>query len=121
MLRWLIVLLLLSIVFQLFLAYLFVPVNQFPDNGVWYCEEYQIQISFESGTHSYVTIDGEPIRCTTGNDRGSRWLYLCCDERRNEHYMRGESVFGGELVYLDEETLVLEDERGIEYRFVRSK
>lgn len=119
--RWLVVVFLLIITYQLFLVNLFVPVNQFPEGGVWYCEEYQIQISFENDTPSYLTVDGAQIRCTKGNDRGSKWLYLCCDEKKNEHFEYCETVFGGGRVHLDEETLVLEDERGIEYRFVRIK
>ena len=52
------------------------PTLVLPENGVWYCEELQIQLNFESDNSmdSYIVVDGEKHQCRVGSDPGSSYF-----------------------------------------------
>ena len=91
----------------------------FPEDGVWYCEELEMQMSYETDVRSYATVDQTRISCCTGNDRGSNWITLSCTESYNPCYDVGEVIFAGEYVSLDDHRLVLRAADGREYVFER--
>jgi hypothetical protein len=92
-----------------------------PEDGVWYCEELQIQISFEPGKKSYAVLDGTVVPCVCENDRGSKDLLVLCQANGNG-YAIGEIIFSGRYVDLSNDTYVLKNKKSQElYTFVRTE
>lgn len=116
-------LILLSILIVLLPALLFAfgePVHFFPQDGIWYCEELQLQISFSDDDETFTYADGEKVYCSCDYDRGSAWLGLHCRNYYSKSYQVGDVVFDGEYVSLDEQTLVIYDqETDQNYTFLR--
>lgn len=93
--------------------------DYFPEEGQWYCEELQLMVPFDSSLECYIIKNGEKIICGCGNDRGSSWLSVCCQDEDQEYYVLGEEVFGGEFVKLEENILIIfEPQSGREYTFI---
>lgn len=90
-----------------------------PDEGVWYCEQHQIQLSFDDDCKSYVIIDGQVVDCVSSNDRGSKFLRLLCVETENEGYDYGEEMFCAHLVKVNYKELVLKTEDEVKFIFKR--
>ena len=96
-----------------------VPVRYEPQEGVWYCEELQIQLSYEHDAATYITENGDKIFGICGTDRGSKLIGILCQSTHGGHYV-GEELFLAEITSLDNGTLVLYDEdSGQEYIFQR--
>ena len=90
-----------------------------PDEGIWYCEELKIQLSFEDDS-SYTVVNGRSISCTWGNDRGSDVIMVLCQEPNIEEYRLGDTVFWGHYVHLtDDEYIVSDGTTSVEYTFER--
>jgi len=89
-----------------------------PTEGIWYCEELQLQISFDR-SESYIVIDGQKIACDCLNDRGSAWFCVLIQEK-NDLYPVGKEVFSARYVQLSEyEFIVSEEHTGKQYVFVK--
>lgn len=94
--------------------------RKYPTEGVWYCEEYQIQISYEPPEYeSYVMVENEKVRCEVTRERRDTRMYLFCIEENNAYFEYREEVFSGELIYLDDEKFILRGDDGTRYVFVR--
>lgn len=93
--------------------------RKYPTEGVWYCEEYQIQLSFEGTYKNYFTINGKQIECVWNVERGSDWLSLWCMEEDNSDVDYYQTVFLCRFISLTEDELVVRDEAGTRYVFVR--
>lgn len=92
----------------------------FPEDGIWYCEELQIQAAFGETGETFIVVEGEKIDCVWENDPGSEWLNIISQDRDTKVFKLGESVFSGTYVRLDETRLVLRDpDSGQEYTFVK--
>lgn len=92
----------------------------YPEDGEWYCEELQIQLSFDGLGDCYYLIGEEKISCACGSDKGSRWLSVGCQETDSANFELGEEVFGAEFVSLDGNKLVVYDPSAeTEYVFYR--
>lgn len=95
------------------------PVRYEPQEGVWYCEELQAQLSYEKDAATYITENGDRIFGICGTDRGSKLIGILCQSTHGGHYV-GEELFLAEIISLDDDTLVLCDEySGQEYVFQR--
>jgi len=96
-----------------------IPINWMPEDGVWYCEELQIQLSFEEDVDSYVIVNGERKKCSWCNEQYSRILWVDFDED-DDGYL-DDFYFSGERVSLDDgdDEFVLRTEEGEEFVFVR--
>ena len=91
-----------------------------PNEGVWYCDELKIQLSFTLDEETYAIINGEKVICVWGNNTGSSYFSVIVQENGVEGYQIGESFFLGKYKTLTDSELVLEDrESGILYSFVR--
>ena len=96
------------------------PAAYFPEEGIWYCRELQIQISGDRPVDCWIISEGEKIQCTWGSDRGSKWMSVGCQDPKTERYHMGEVVFGGEFVSLDDNALmILEPVSNKEHTFIR--
>lgn len=80
-----------------------------PDDGTWYCEELQIQLSFTKERESFAIIDGQTIICVVENDRGSKEVALICQSSNDLGFQVGDVVFCGEYVELSERQYILKD------------
>lgn len=48
------------------------PVQYMPEEGVWYCEDLQIQLSFEANICNYVLVDNVKVEANWHNDPGAK-------------------------------------------------
>lgn len=91
----------------------------FPQEGIWYCDELDMQLDFAKET-GFVLVDSEEMLCGFGADRGSKVLSVCCQEQNCLLHTLGESIVTMEFVSLDDTTLVMKNYRGEEiYTFTR--
>ena len=120
----------LFLIFGLFLFYLrheiyniieFEPSEECtPQDGVWYCDELKMQLSFSKQYHSTVIIDGEELQCAWRNDIGSCDIYVLCQETENQQHALGELLLWIEYVSMGEETYAVRDHNtGETYIFIR--
>ena len=100
-------------------AALFFPINWMPEEGVWYCDELQLQLSFEEEVESCVIVDENQKKCMLVNEQYSKILSVYCFKDENEFFDEAEMVFSGERVSLTDEEFVLRTEDGEKYVFVR--
>lgn len=90
-----------------------------PKEGLWYCEEMEMYLSFSDEYKSTVVIDGETRNCTWGSEIGCSDIYITC---LDENGVLGESLLWGEYVSLTEELYQIRNhETGEIYDFVRVK
>lgn len=91
-----------------------------PEEGIWYCEELDMQLSFSSSDDSYIVIDGEKVICSVRNNRGSKTFSLLIQESGVPNYKLGDAVFRGEHVSLTEEAFTVKDrDSRKQYVFIR--
>lgn len=81
-----------------------------PREGVWYCEELQIQVSW-TDQDCIAIRDGEMIPCDCINDRGSKWIYIVSQAADIANYPLGAEVFAAEHVVLTEDKYVVKEEK----------
>ena len=111
---------LLLVVFGVFLLTC-TPPDYYPDEGVWYCAELQMQLDFGGDDESFAIVNGEKIMCGCGADRGSTWLMVGNIDVNCTQFRLGEAVWGGTFVSLDDTKLIIKDDTGVEYTFYRTK
>ena len=91
-----------------------------PRDGVWYCEELKMRLSFSKEHLSTVVVGGEELQCACINDIGSDNIYVLCQESDNQVYALGELILCLEYVSLDGEAYTVKDHRTEEtYIFLR--
>lgn len=96
------------------------PDQYAPEDGVWYCKELLLQLSYEPGSTCFVVEDGQAIVCACGSDRGSKWIYVFCQDAEQSKYHMGELLFSMQIVSLnDTELVVVEENANHEYVFRR--
>lgn len=90
-----------------------------PEEGTFYCQELEITIDLNTRT-GFAVVDGDKINCAFGNDHGSRFIGVTNQQPGLETYYLGESIFSGECIHFDEDSMVvLEEWTQIEYTFKR--
>lgn len=93
-----------------------------PTEGVWYCEELNIQLSYESDEITYMVIDGELVVCACGSDKGVDRILLCCQQEGHRDFYLGELLFEAQIIALREsELLVYVDTLDTQFSFERIK
>lgn len=91
-----------------------------PEDGVWYCSELEMQLSFSKKYHSTVVMGEEKLQCSWINDKGSDDIYVVCQEIDNQFYDLGELLFWLEYVSMDEETYEVKNhDTGETYVFIK--
>lgn len=89
-----------------------------PEDGVWFCEALNLQLSFDEEYDCYYIINGTKIRCTWENDRGSRFLTVLCQDSGVNTYSVGEVIFSGNCIEQNGNYFVIENEEsGDQYMF----
>ena len=96
-----------------------IPIEWMPEDGVWYCDELQLQLSFEKDVNSCILVDEEWKKCELMNEQYARTLYVYCFKDEKELIDEADLVFTGVWAGLDDEELVLRTEDGEKYVFVR--
>lgn len=82
-----------------------------PEEGVWYCEDLQIQLSYDIGKECYVIINGEKIKAACGSDRGVNWLYVTSQQQGHPKFDLAEVIFSAEIISLNEVEFIVYDEQ----------
>lgn len=91
-----------------------------PAEGVWYCNELDMQLAFSDSDDSYIVIDGEKVICAVRNNRGSQVFSLLIQENDVPNYKLGDVVFTGKYVSLTDEAFTVKDRNsGIQYVFIK--
>ena len=91
-----------------------------PDSGVWYCDELEMQLSFDKSTpYCFVVQDGTKIECTWENDRGANYIAVMHSwETQKKNNFKNIEIFCGTCIELTDEKYVLEEvETGTQYTF----
>ena len=91
----------------------------YPQEGVWFCEELQIQLSFEDSANCCILVDGIPLYCGWQIDRGSTVIVFEVQDHHPD-FSLGDNVFVGEYITHDENILHIQEYKGTTiYKFVR--
>ena len=91
----------------------------YPTEGIWYCDELQMQLDFKTGADSFFVIDDTKIPCAAENDRGSKFLGVMCQSFNCKYCHLGTWVLSAERVDLTETQLVVKSTEGVYYIFER--
>lgn len=83
------------------------PAVVFPTEGIWYCDELQMQLDFEDRTETLVETDDTKVKCQWFSDRGSPYIAVACDVKNCEYCPYGECIFKAEYSSLSETELIL--------------
>ena len=107
-----------------FYAYLLLftePQEWMPQEGAWYCEELQMQITFVEGYECYAIVDGTKLPCQACCDKGSMSFYVSVFTLEpDDSIPLGKDVFEGKRIELTEtEFTVLDLNTDKEVVFVR--
>lgn len=91
-----------------------------PEEGVWVCDELQIQLDYDSGKESFIIGNGVKIHCGHGSDRGVKRVLLYSQDFTNSDYELGEIIFAADITKLTEAMMTVYDpQTEKEYIFVR--
>ena len=91
-----------------------------PEDGIWVCEELQIQLDYSGHSETYIIENGKKIHCGCGSDRGIKQIEVSCQERNHPIYKVGELVFCAEIKKLTDNTLLVCDPKTKqEFVFIR--
>lgn len=92
-----------------------------PTEGIWYCDELQISMDFDTDRNTFAVIDDTKITCCILNDRGSSYVSVLYQDFKHKlpRYNMGSTVFAGECQSLNANCLYIEDDEGNVYHFVR--
>lgn len=93
-----------------------------PTEGQWFCEELQIQLSYDDGHSSYLLDNGEKIVCSNETDPGTRCIMVYCQEQNHEKYEFCSEIFTDDCISFDQEKMIVVDQTtGKEFIFKRVK
>lgn len=120
------------VVFQLALACIIMNAKvkwQGPTNGLWYCNELQIQLCFEPNndyidpndsidSRSYALVDGHYVMCDVRTDVGTYTLCIIHQDISDESNV-GDTIFEGEFDRVAEREFEVCDKEGATYVFNR--
>lgn len=93
--------------------------NWMPEDGLWYCEELQMQITFTED-ECFVMKDGQKIACICENDKSSMWFSVLCSQQDLEDYPIGTELFSAKRISLSGDTfVVMEEHTKTQYTFIK--
>lgn len=84
------------------------PAQTFPNEGIWYCEDLQIQICFDKNPDKYEThiIKDKKISCTLSTDYGNRFFSIVYQDTISAEYNYDTCFYAGEFISFDDDTLI---------------
>lgn len=105
----------------------------FPNEGIWYCADLQAQFTMGKGntfvsrgdglfvdkTKNYAIVNGERIAASLWSDRGSKYVWISCEEPDHPDFYEGETIYSFVFVSLSDTEYVLEDDTGKRHTFLR--
>ena len=80
-----------------------------PEEGVWFCEELQMQMDFNKGGSTYAVVEGQKITCVVSNDRGSTHVSIVCNEPQHDTYNLDHVFFSGIYKDLTDSQFILKE------------
>ena len=98
------------------------PDQTYPEEGIWYCAELQMQICREKDRterYTHAIIDGEKRNCALYTDYGNRFFSVVYMYEVDEKY-ESTTLYRGEFISFNDEKIVTRDtQTQTEYVFVR--
>lgn len=80
------------------------PKVSYPTEGIWFCEELDMQINFDGINDNFAKIGDEYYACLFFANRGASAMSIICQDTDMEGYELGQSVFSGEYVSGDSQS-----------------
>ena len=100
--------------------------NHVPIDGMWYCEELKLQLSFENVYDSFLIVDGKKIPCSYSNEHGTGIIDVSFLDDSFHAFDYDQIFFTGRCDYWDEEKMIVTEwldtegnKKGNQYTFVR--
>lgn len=107
--------------------------DNFPNDGIWYCEELQAQFTmrqaeafvspddeyFVDESENYVIVNGDRIAAVLESNRGATYVWIVCQELEHPDFYCGEIIYTFDFVSLSDTEYILKDDTGKRYTFVR--
>ena len=95
-----------------------------PKDGIWYCDELSLTLSYETDQRSYFLKNGEKIICSRTGHTQSRYVDIyeveeIVREDGDTAYMHKALLFEFEILQLEQEYFVVCDNSNNKYKFVR--
>lgn len=119
--KWLIIFVCFSIFTSLFPRIITFSPRYEPNEGIWFCEELQIQLDYSGKAETFVIESGAKIQCGCGSDRGIKEIRVYCQEFDHPTYKLAELIFCADIKKLTDRTLtVVDPQTEQEYVFVRT-
>ena len=107
------------LIFAVILVFICSPIDRFPAEGEWYCNDLDVQVSFDHDGETFLVWNDQKVLCAAGIDKGSTWIYVDCQETDNPDFKLGETVFSGEIVQSEDGFLIIQSDTGVQYTFTR--
>ena len=97
------------------------PGGAYPDEGTWYCEELQIQISFDDPDNCYYIKDDEKLPCGPAIEHGGTGvMYILPRDNDSNIYDADNPILKCEYIWKTRKLFVVKDcETGQKYKFTR--
>ena len=95
------------------------PKAFFPEDGLWYCEDLKLYLSFEKDIDCYMLANGFNEECGWRSNRGSDWILIECIDYNCPLHELGDNILYAKRVSLDDTELTLKDKSGNIYVFVK--
>ena len=92
----------------------------FPQDGVWFCEELQMQLAFDGTMNSCVMNESKIIPCTWVIEPGSSYIDVCKQKGKSHYSYPGETIFSATIIQSDNRLFIVsEDNTDTEYTFYK--
>ena len=88
------------------------PMQAFPEEGFWHCEDLQMQICFnhvQSKYDTYIILEDLKIDCALFADYGNRFFSINYHDTVIAEYNYDTRFFEGEFISFDKDTLIIKD------------
>lgn len=88
------------------------PIELFPQEGEWYCEELGLRINFTTGTKGhqvFLSINDHSEKCLGWYRKNDKTLFITCQDLKCQYHSAGISFLSLKFISLEGSNLILED------------
>ena len=94
--------------------------SPWPTDGVWYCDELEMQLSFDSGGECTAIIDDEITNCKWSSNLGSNIIRVYIVRPNGKVCVGDNPIFEGTFISIKDDELTLRDRETKEkYIFIK--
>ena len=109
-----------SILVSLVIPLLFRPPKELPvpDSGCWFCEDLEIQLSFDETDSTYAVINGIEKNCVILRENNTNTIIVFCADWETCSLSHDCKIFSGSILELtNTEFLLMESKSKVVYSF----